>query len=286
MKFYNLEDVPQGKRYCTTCRRFFDTDNFVYMSASRGVTFYIDEKTGAAHTLLSERVSANRKRQLYPTKDEESLVIPVVPEGARSPSVENIPSAPLPDNQANGGHTEPSPPEVTKGNEETEPAVTVNDWFPNPEDWFTAEVVTTPHVDYSFARLSNGEDVFIHRTFVQPGWAGHKCLRAGEQVYVRMEPNTDTNNKQNTPWRAIDAAVLLPRESTPDTGTVIEWYATGKGGWVKFPCGCNLKVGSYHPLFVEVGDLLQVSKIKEGPKGWYAPEAVTVLEVEDSGEEI
>lgn len=286
MRFYDAEDIPQGKRFCTTCRKFFDPENFVFLSEHRGVTFYLDSQ-GAAHTLLSERVSANRKRQLYPTKDEESLVIPVVPEREAAPSTENIPSAPLPDNQANGGHTEPSPPEATKGNEATGPAVTVDDWFPNPDDWFTAEVVSAPHADYSFARLSNGEDVFIHRTFVQPGWGGHKCLREGEQVYVRMEPNTDTNNKQNTPWRAIDASVLLPREGTPDVGTIIEWYpSTNKGGWVKFPCGCNLKVGLQHPLYVEVGDLLQVLKVKEGPKGWYAPEAVTVLEVEDSGEEI
>src|ERR1700732_5398414 len=101
MRFYDEEDVPQGKRFCTTCDKFFDTDNFVFVSEHRGVTFYLDSATGAAHTLLGEKISAARKRKLYPTKNGDPLDTPHTGEGAALTSVFKLPRLPTPLHQVN-----------------------------------------------------------------------------------------------------------------------------------------------------------------------------------------
>ena len=209
MRFYDAEDIPQGKRFCTTCSKFLDGDGLVFISEHRGVTFYLDSKTGAAHTLLSEKQSEVRRRKLFPVKSPPAeIYISPKAMGAAAPDPLNLPSATVPPNVATETHIEaPQPraphavqPEVEDGNDETGEQPTAPHqsdetpdnwamWEPQPDDWFHA-TVTAVNKGFMFLQLTNRDDVFAPFDIVQfPN--NHRCvIQPGDVASVRIEPTT------------------------------------------------------------------------------------------------
>jgi hypothetical protein len=266
MRFYDPEDIPLGKRLCTTCNKFFDTDNFVFVSEHRGVTFYLDSATGAAHTLLGEKISAARKRKLYPTKNGDPFDTSHTAEGAALPSVLKLPSLPRPANQVNGEHTEPLPPEATKGNDTGEqpsaPSESTPDdrasHYPQPDDWFEGHVKTVDN-GFMFLTLTNGDDVFVPYDVVQfPN--GHRCvISPGDVVGVRIEPS----NKGNSQWIALEVYFQTQHEvpPEPEKGTVLWWV--GRHGVVIRECDCRMFVRSHDAQPLDVGDPVIISQYED-----------------------
>jgi len=141
---------------------------------------------------------------------------PPVPAAAQP---EQVPSEHAVPNRNVEPHIEPSQPEAqyTAQQDEVKGNITVEEpaasWTPQPDEWFSARVVTaSARYDYWFAELSNGEKVFIHAKHIQPQWAAHTCLRVGDEISVRLEPNIATNVNRSSQWKAIEVALHTPRE--------------------------------------------------------------------------
>ena len=72
MKFYEPDEIPPG-RFCTLCERFIDdTTEMTFVSDGYGTETYLT-KNGLVHTLLSEKKSNTKRKQLYPQKPETTL---------------------------------------------------------------------------------------------------------------------------------------------------------------------------------------------------------------------
>jgi hypothetical protein len=276
-KFWDEEDIPLGKRFCTTCQRFFNSDNLVYVSEHRGVTFYLDSATGAAHSLLSEKISSIRKQKLFPTKGSVETIVhtPALPPPVATPDPLNLPSPPSPANQAKGEHIEPSPPTaqpdvplvVMKGNDDVgeQPAPSESEtpdnwamWEPQNSDWFEGRVKTIDN-GYMFLTLTNGDDVFVPYDLVNfPN--SHRCvIQPHDVVSVRIEPSI----KGTSQWTALEVFFQTQHEvpPEPENGTILWW--TDRIGVVVRECGCRMFVRAANSQPFDVGDPVSISEYED-----------------------
>ena len=264
-KFYEKEEIPAG-RFCTTCERFIEADGLAFLSEHRGVTLYLDPKTGTAHTLLTEKQSNIRRAKRYPVKPKVETVI-----------YNPVPSATVPPNVATETHIEaPQPkaphavqPEVEDGNDETGEQPTAPHqsdetpdnwamWEPQPDDWFHA-TVTAVNKGFMFLQLTNGDDVFAPFDIVQfPN--NHRCvIQPADVASVRIEPTT----RGTSQWTASEVFFQTQHEvpPEPEKGTVLWWV--GRHGVVIRECDCRMFVRTWEEQPFDVDDEVTIFDYQE-----------------------
>lgn len=279
MREYRPEEIPKG-RFCRICEKFFpDGSSFVFINEfkTKGhtTTLYLDQSTGAVHGMLSEAASNRVREKLYEPKPEQQVLSnppanPVVVALEAPPPDEPLAAQPEMDDENDREQS------IAPSVEPAEPDD--GDFEPQPDEWFQARIINKPsHPDYWFGELTNGDQIYIHRSVVIPMWGNHKCLRVDDDVSIRLEKNTVPSSK--APWVATELFVHTPVEPQEmETGTITRWYEDGRGGWVtRDGCGCNLKVVA-SPNYLKQGDRVEVSGFVEGNKGWFAYEIQPVVE--------
>jgi hypothetical protein len=235
-KFYDPEDVPQG-RYCTTCERFIQDDGLVFVKDfSRGRAMVLDEKTGTVHTLLNDKESDVKRKKRYPVKPPpvETFVYATVPSTTSpdNPAIVRIETA-------QPGEPLAAQPDVVSGSDTMGSDVplpaeseTPDDWalwYPTENDWYEA-IIKTISPGFMFLTLTNGDEVFTPNSRVQFP-SGHHCkVQSGDVVSVRVEPNANTSSAQ---WSALEVVIQtqhdVPQE--PETGNILWWGKKSTGWW-------------------------------------------------------
>jgi cold shock CspA family protein len=187
----------------------------------------VTDRGGVQHSLLRGK-ALERQKQRIPLPKEPELKVETVP-------VAPAPTLPLESIDEPEGEAPMDILDALESETEAEPEP-VEEWQPNPEDWYTTTVIRNDaDENFIFTVLDNNERVFIHEREIRP-LGSHYCFTAlpfGSEVQVRMERS---KAKGRAAYTALEARIETQKPSGSEISIVANW--TGTFGSLRRPCGC------------------------------------------------